>query len=440
MPVVREAKETLKLSLPISLGSAGQVFMGVLDSLMIGAFGAVPLAASAFTGGVFSFFYVAGLGLLYPVAVLTARTQPGDGEGPRWLRHALVLGLGVSLTACAVMLGMIPLLGHFGQPPEVLGAIHPFYTLFSLSIIPALLFHALKQYSEARGEPWTPMVLTFCGVVLNGALNWVLIYGHLGMPQLGLTGAGISTLLSRCAIVVALLLQLSRQHRGEAGWPQSLRDWCARIEGRRLREMLALGLPCSGQLLFEVCAFSAATVMMGWLGTRALAAHQIALSCCTFTFMFPLGLATAVSIRISAAYGAGDAPRLRRIGLSSVGVAWIFMTCFSIVFALGGASLAGFFVKDPEVTTLATQLLLIAALFQLFDGTQVICSGALRGLSDVKIPTLITAIAYWGLALPVSYFAGVRTGDPRGVWWGLAVGLGFAAAALALRLLRRTRV
>jgi MATE family multidrug resistance protein len=434
----RESKETLKLALPIMLGSASQILMGVVDSLMIGAVGTVPLAASAFAGGVFSFFYVVGLGLLMPISVLVARTPASDGEGPHWLRHGMLITVGASLLGCLLMLGLLPFLPHFDQPAEVLEAMHPFYELFAASLVPALLYHGLKQYAEARGEPWTPMLLTMASVGLNVVLNWILIFGNLGAPALGLTGAGLSTLVSRWAAVLALLVLLRRRYGLEPNWPRGLRAWCSRFEPARLREMLRLGLPAAGQLLFEVCAFTAAAVMMGWLGTKALAAHQIALSCCTLTFMFPLGLAMATSIRVSRAHGEGDAHALRRIGLSSVALALCFMLVPALAFTFLGEGLARLFVNDAAVTTLAGRLLIVAAIFQLCDGTQVVCSGALRGLSDVKVPTLITGVAYWLIAVPTSYLLGVHGVGATGVWWGLAAGLSFAAVALAWRLLRRT--
>ena len=434
----RETKETLKLALPISLGSVSQILMGVVDSVMIGAVGTVPLAASAFAGGVFSFFYVTGLGLLMPIAVLVARSSGTSGEGPRWLRHGMAIALAAALVGTLAMLGLIPLLHLFGQPAEVLAEMQPFYTLFALSLVPAMLYNGLKQYAEARNEPWVPMLLTLAGVLVNVVLNWILIFGHLGSPALGLTGAGIATLIARWAVVLSLVVLLRRRYGAELNWPADLKAWLAPLEKTRLFEMLRLGLPAAGQLLFEVCAFSASTVMMGWLGTEALAAHQIALSCCTLSFMFPLGLAMAVSIRMSRALGDGDHASLRRIGFSAVALACGAMTCSAVLYIFGGRQLARLFVNDEAVITLAASLFFVAAIFQLCDGIQVVCSGALRGLSDVKIPTLITGVAYWVIALPISYFLGVRGIGPAGVWWGLAAGLGFASVTLGWKLLHRT--
>jgi len=415
-----------------------QVLIGVVDSVMIGSVGAAPLAASAFTSGVFTLFMIVGMGLLLPVSVLVARARPGDGGAAAWLRHGVLLGGGVSLMGTAGLLALIPFFPRFGQPAEVLAELQPFYVLVSLSLAPTLLHYVLRQYAEARGEPWLPMVISLAGIPLNAALNWLLIFGKLGFPALGLTGAGLATLIARCAMLMALALLLRHRHGREPDMPRGARAWLMRPEKARVREFLRLGLPSAGQLLCEVCAFSGAAIMMGWLGTTSLAAHQVALSTCTITFMFPLGLASAASIRISSALPEGDRAHLRRIGLNAVILAWCAMGASATCFILAGRQISALYIDDPEVIALATRLLVVAGLFQLFDGTQVVCAGALRGLSDVKIPTLVTGVAYWVLAMPISYLVGVLWLGPEGIWAGLAAGLAFAALTLGWRLLSHT--
>lgn len=434
-----EAPGLAKLALPISLGSASQILMGVFDSLMIGETGTVPLAAAAFTGGVFTFFMIAGIGLLLPVSVLVAR--PGSMlQRNEWLRHGTLLGLGAGLLGSVGMLSLVPLLHLFGQPQEVLDIVTNYWILIALSLGPVLVQQAQRQYSEARGDPWGPMALNALAVGLNVLLNWLLIHGHWGFPALGLEGAGLATLLSRVTLMWGQTRWLRNRHRNEEGWPKTLREWLRRPDSGRLREALSLGLPSAGQLLFEVCAFSAAAVMMGWLGAIPLAAHQIALSCVSFTFMFPLGLSQAASIRISASRG-GATPLLKRrhIASDALLMTWLGMGLFSLILVLLRQRIPEAFVDDAAVTTCASGLLLVAAFFQLADGTQVVSSGCLRGLEDVKVPTLITGMAYWGLAIPCSLALGVWRDDPSGIWLGLACGLAFAAGTLTLRLQRKLR-
>ncbi|OIR05189.1 multidrug resistance protein NorM [mine drainage metagenome] len=441
-PVLREARATLRLALPIAFGSASQILMGVLDSVMIGRVGAVPLAASAFAGSVFGFFLLAGIGLLLPVAILVSRSH-GAGrptECASWLTHGLTLALAAGGGAALLMAGLSTRLGLFGQPAEVVAIVRPFFLLIAASILPALLFQILRQYAESLGMPLVPMVIMVCCVCLNALLNWTLIYGHLGAPALGLTGAGIGTLVARTTALGSLFFVLRKRLRHAPEWPWSrvTRSQSPGYTRSRFAELLRLGVPSAGQLLFELCAFSASAIMMGWLGTRALAAHQIALSCGSLTFMFPLGVATAASMRLGRALGEGDRERLRPIGLGAFGLAWVAMGTFALVFALFGTQIARGFIEDPAVVALAAHLLIVAAVFQIFDGTQVVGTGSLRGLSDVRVPTLITGFSYCGIAIPVSYFLGVRGIGPIGVWGGLAAGLACAAILLFRRFTRLT--
>lgn len=436
--VVSEARATLLLAAPIILGQVSQMLMGAIDSIMIGQVGTVPLAASAFAGAVFGFFYVSGLGLCMPVAVLVSRAhgaaQPKEcGE---WLRHGLAVATVTGLVAAAAMELIGTQLHRFGQPPEVVAAAQPFFTLIAASLVPALMFQAFRQFSESLGRPWLPMGIMLFGVLLNAALNWVLIYGNLGAPALGLAGAGWSTLTARCADLLLLWLFLRKSSVMRENWPER---WWHALEKKRLRELLGIGVPASGQLVFEVGAFTVAAWMMGRLGTVPLAAHQIALSCASTTFMFPLGLSMASGMRVSQVLGARKRELVRPIGAGSYGMACLAMGTFALVFWLSGPWIARRFVDDAAVVTLAGRLLAVAALFQLFDGAQVVGSGLLRGMADMKVPTAITFVAYWCVMLPLAYGWGVHAGNPVGVWRALVAGLAGAAIFLAWRFFWKTR-
>jgi multidrug resistance protein, MATE family len=436
--VLRETRATLTLAVPIILGSVSQMLMGVTDSVMIGRVGTVPLAGSAFANSVFGLFFLVGLGLLLPVAVLVSRAHGAgrDAECGEWLRHGLAVALGAGAIGAALMVALTTQLHRFGQPPEVIAVAKPFFVLIAVSLVPVFLFQVLRQYAESLGRPWLPMAIMFGGVGLNVLLNWVLIYGHLGVPALGLTGSGWSTLIARLLGVVILWAWLRADPAFRAAWPARLRG---ALDRARLREMAHIGVPAAGQLFFESGAFSAAAFMMGWLGAVALAAHQIALSCAAMTFMFPLGLSMAVSMRLSKALGEKRHAALRPIGFGALGLSCLLMGTFAVVFALAGQAIAAQFVDDAAVVALAARLLAVAALFQLFDGGQVVGAGVLRGLSDVRVPALITFVAYWLIAIPGGYFLGVRGIGPLGIWASLAAGLAFAAIFLALRFTRLTR-
>lgn len=436
-----QIRPTLALALPMIVGNVGQMLIGVTDSIMIGQVGTVPLAASAFAGSVFGVFFIVGIGLLTSVTVLVSRDRgAGRLDGcASTLRHGLAVALVVSVLEAALLTWLSRHAGWFGQPPEVVAAVNPYFVIIAWSLVPTFLFLTAKQFCEALDHATAPMVVTLGNIGLNIALNWILIYGHLGAPALGLAGAGIATLITRTVGLVVLVWWMYRQPDLRDLLPRS-DTWRARLSLERLREMAHLGVPAAAMLLCESCAFAGAALMMGWLGAVPLAAHQIALSCAALTFMFPLGISSAASIRVSAARGAGDFAVLRPIGFSALGLGAVIMGTFAVIFVLGGREIAALFVDDPPVIELAARLLVVAAMFQLFDGAQVIGSGALRGLLDVKIPTLITIVAYWGIALPGGYGFGVRGAfGAMGIWSALAAGLAVAAVFLALRFARLTR-
>jgi multidrug resistance protein, MATE family len=428
--IIRELRPTLVLALPIVGGHVGQILLGLTDSVMIGRAGAVPLAASAFAGAVFGVVYVAAIGLLTSVAVRTAFAF-GAGQqrqAGEVLRHGLLIALASSVVLAAGLHVLAGFLEFFRQPAEVAREARPYLAIIGWSLVPGLMFLALKQFYEALNRPWVPMAWVLIGVAGNIFLNWVLIYGKLGAPALGLTGAGWATLLARVIVLAGLLVHLLRSPALEPIRPVS---WTARPHRREIRELFALGWPAAVQLLFEAGLFSAAGILMGWLGVAALAAHQIALSCAATTFMFPLGISQALTVRVGHARGARRIDLVRAIGFGGVGAGAAIMAGFAVVFLVAGRLLASVFVEDEPVVRLAAQLLVVAGIFQIFDGTQVTSIGALRGLADVRGPTVITFAGYWVLALPAAAVLGFVWGfGPVGVWSGLAVGLAVCATLL----------
>ena len=437
---LREVRPTLALALPIVIGQVSQMLMGVTDSVMIGHAGTVPLAASSFGGNLFGIFYVLGIGLMLPVAIFVSRARGANrsAECGEYLRHGLALALGFGLAEHVLLAILGTQLHWFGQPPEVLAVVNPFFQLIGASITPVLVYLALRQFAEAMGRPWVPMLIMLGGVGLNAFLNWVLIYGHLGAPALGLTGAGLSTLLSRTLGAVVIFVWIERDPQLRAALPAR---WLAPFSRARLREMLQLGLPSAGMLLFEAGAFGASAVMMGWLGAAPLAAHQIAISCATTTFMFLLGLSIATGMRLGTAAGANQPERYRPITGTALALGGLCALVFMGVYLFAGHKISGWFVRDAEVVALATRLLVVAALFQFFDGAQVVAAASLRSLADVRLPAVITFVAYWVIAIPGGYLFGVHGSfGAVGIWAALAAGLAFAAVMLGLRFLRLTRI
>lgn len=428
------------LATPIIVGQLSQMLMSVTDSVMIGRVSKEALAASAFAGSIWGVFFIVGVGLMIPVTIMASQARGANDsvEVSRWVQHGLLLGTVAGTLGAVLMILVGTQLHRFGQPPEVLVLVNPYYQLIAISLVPTLWFQVKKQYAESHDHAVAPMVMMVLGILLNVFLNWVFIYGNLGVPALGLTGAGVATLISRSIGVLVLWWWIVNLAPGlRAGWPA---HWFSGYEWKRFGRLLKVGVPIAFSLVFEAAAFGAAAIMMGWLGATALASHQIAISCAAFTFMIPLGMSMAVSMRVGRAVGEGRQDALRPIGLGAQAMSAIVMGLFAVLFAFEGQWLASGFVSEREVIALAGKLLVVAAVFQLADGAQVVAASALRGLTDVKVPTAITAVAYWGLALPIAYGLGVKSGwGPTGIWTGLAVGLIFAAVALNARFLRMTR-
>lgn len=429
----REMRPTLALALPIMAGMVGQMLMGLADTIMVGRVGVVSLAAAAFVIAVAHLPLVFGLGLLSAISVLTSQAFGArrPDEAGETLRHGLVIATGVGGLAALSMFALHPFLNRLGQPTEVVVAADKFLFLFGTSLLPALVGHGCKQFAEALKHPWVPTFVLLGGVLLNVLLNWVLIFGHWGAPALGLEGAGWATLIARAAMALVLLVYVVRA--------PALRDfqpvrWRAALSRERFRRLLNLGWPVAGQHFFEVSAFVFAALMMGWISADAIAAHQIAITCAALTFMCSLGIGTAVCIRVGHAYGAAQYARMRRIGFGGVSLAAGMMGVFGLVLMLAGRPIAGLFITSPTVVSLTAQLLIVAAVFQMADGIQVVSISALRGLGDVRVPAVIAVVAYWVLAVPVGAalaFPGQR--GAVGIWIGLAGGLGAAALGLAWR-------
>ncbi len=428
-----ESRSTLFLAVPMMAGQLSQMLMGVADGAMVGRIGVVPLAASAFANGLLGVPFLFGLGLLQSISV---RASQAHGAGERRetgevLRHGLaIMGL-VGIALVAIVAGVSGLLGHFGQTPEVVAEARTFFLLSGASILPMLLAMSFKQFSEALDHPWPPMLILFGSVGLNVLLNWILIYGNLGAPALGLTGAGIATLLSRIAALVAVVAYVFRASRFSDALPVA---WRHPLEWGRVLSLLRVGVPASAQLLLEVTAFTVATIIIGWLGAQPLAAHQIALTCAATSFMFPLGIAMATTIRIGQALGANEPQRVRAIGFTSFALGLLIMGATGLVFAFGNETLARAFVDDSTVAALAAKLLMIAAFFQLFDGLQVVGAGALRGLNDATVPMVACFVGYWLVFIPFAYLAAFRFGfGTAGIWCGLAAALGIVGVSLFTR-------
>lgn len=434
--LLAETGATLALAMPLVAGQLGQMLIALVDTMLIGRLGVVPLAAASLTNSLTLIPLVFGLGLLTAVAVRVAQAR---GAGNRAasaeaLRHGLVVALGFGLLVGVVLVGLSGRLDLLGQPVEVVRSAPVYLQLVGVSLLPALLTAVLKNFADALGRPWWPFWIMLAGVGLNILLNWMMIFGRWGAPALGLEGAGLATLVARLATLAGMAAWICSDRRLASWRPQR---WWRQVHGRGLGGLLRLGLPASFQQFAEVSAFGGGTLLVGWLGAVALGAHQIAMTCAATAFMVPLGLSMAITVRVGAVVGAGQRERLRRIMAGAWLLIGLFAALTMAVFVFGGEWLARGFVNDHAVLELAVKLMVVAGIFQVVDGFQVVCAGALRGAGDVVAPAWLCAAAYLGIGLPLGgWLMFVCELGAVGFWYGLAAGLAGAALLLGLRARR----
>lgn len=427
-----ELGSTLRLAIPIVMGLLGQVSLQLVDTAMVGQVGVVPLAAVSFASSILSIFLVIGFGLAVAVHVLVATAWGAEDqpEAVSMLGHGLLVALLYSALCVCLLLAGERMLYCLGQPEEVVDACLGYYRWVVVSIIPALLFHNVKSYAESCGRPWLPVMALAIGLLLNVFLNWILIFGRLGVPAYGAAGAGAATFIARMIMLGLIWLSVSR---GISGHRQLFSR--IRYSGAKIRRLLGLGGPSAIQILFEVGMFSVITLMMGWISARTLAAHQIALNIASFAFMVPLGLSFATSIRVGEARGRGHYQQVRSIALGSILFSALFMTGYAVVVICLRNQLPVLFVADDATQAIAASLLLAAGLFAICDGIQITTMGVLRGLYDVRLPTLFVFVSYWLISLPAGAALAFGVGlQGFGLWMGLVVGLSIASILLGGRL------
>jgi multidrug resistance protein, MATE family len=429
-------QEGFHLAYPVMLSQLGHVTMGVADNIMVGNLGAANLAGAGLANVAFNFLLLFGIGVSYAITplVATADGERDDSKIASILKHGLLINICNSLILIAlVMLGM-RVLYHINQPPEVVELAIPYLSIITFSLVPILLFQTFRQFTEGISLTRIAMIIVIASNFINIGLNYLWIYGHGGFPALGLNGAGYATLCSRLIMAFAFAAYIYFAPRFK-----NYRSGFAfgNYSKQLISKMLHIGVPAGMQFIFEVAAFDFSLVMMGWLGTKALAAHQIAINLATISYMTTSGLAAAATIRVSNFLGKKDFTNLRQAAYSLLGLALIIMSAWAILFIVGRNSLPHFYVTDSDVIAIAGPLLIIAGLFQLSDGTQVVCIGALRGLQDVKVPSLLIFVSYWVIGLPLGYcFTFLWDWGPIGIWLGLLIGLTLTASAMFFRFRR----
>jgi MATE family multidrug resistance protein len=435
----KELKETIKLAYPVIIGQLGHMMMGVVDSVMVGKIGAAPLAASAIAHGLFMVFMIFGIGLSMAISPLTAMAMGARRYsecGVVFRQGLLVNIIGGIVITIAIIFGA-DIIRYLNQPEEIIEQGAAYMRILAYSVIPVMVFQTYKQFSEGLSLMRPAMVITLLANIINVFVNWVLIYGNLGMPALHLPGAGWATFSTRLLMALSfyMFVRLSVRYK-----PYDPTLHYHRIDFSMIKKILRIGIPSGMQYFFEVGAFVGSAIIIGWFGTNALAAHQIAINLASISFMVALGISAAATIRVGNAVGRDDRTGVRNAGITAFILSAIVMGAFGIIFIVFRWLLPTLYIGNPDVIQIAASLLIIAALFQLSDGTQAVGIGLLRGLADAKFPMFITFIAYWIVGLPGGYLLGFTFGyGVLGIWFALFLALTVSAILLSTRFMIKSK-
>lgn len=418
-----EARELFRLGLPIMVGQLGIIILSIADTMMVGRYGTNELAAASFVNNMFNLVIIFSTGFSYGLTpVVGGMFGRNDCHGAgRMLRSSLGVNASVALILMALMTVLYLCMGRLGQPDELLPLMKPYFLILLASLLPVMLFNSFKQFCDGITDTLTPMFVLLGGNLLNIAGNWVLIYGKLGFPRMGLAGAGVATLVSRCLMLVCfvVIFCISRRY---APYRAGFRSAGAGMKDNLL--LCRMGLPVGLQMGMETASFSLTTIMVGWLGATALAAHQVMLTVGQLGFMMYYGMAAAVAVRASNFKGRADMEGVRRT--VSTGFRIILCMAAAVVFVLlVFRNRIGFlFTEDAAVASMVAALVIPFAIYQFGDGLQCNYSNALRGISDVKMVTWYAFIAYFVVSLPSGYIFGfVLDMGLAGIWLSFPLGL-----------------
>ncbi|TNF45439.1 MAG: MATE family efflux transporter, partial [Bacteroidetes bacterium] len=419
-------KRNLHLALPVVISQIGQVSVSLIDNMMVGHVGTTELAASAFANNVFMVGMFFGMGITFGLTPLTGNSF-GNGkmnEVVIWLKNGIFTHLFAGFGLNLIMAGIYFLLPYMGQTPDVVKLAKPYYLLLCLSYLPFMLFFSLKQFFEGTGNTKIAMHITISANIINVVFNYLLIFGKLGFPEMGLNGAGLGTLISRVAMPALFFVYIIKTPVFKNYFVLAHQQL---FDRQKIIRLLKIGIPIAFQIIVEGIAFSIGAIMMGWLGEVQLAAHQVAIGLASFTYMISLGISQANTIRVSHQMGVKDYKALKMAAFASTHLVLLFMSSMGIIFVFARNYLPFLFTVDTEVIKIAAGLLIIAAIFQVFDGLQVVMLSTLRGMADVKLPMFIAFFAYLVLGIPTSYLLAFQLKlGPQGIWYGYLVGLGVA--------------
>jgi len=447
-------KRNLKVAFPVMLTQLGAALVGLFDSIMVGHYGTADLAAVSFSNAIFFTVMVFAMGSVMGITPLVGhvhgRLEKLMAQGTTedeiahkhdqitsYLANGLVFTGLMCLASLVLLAPCIPFLDRFGQEPEVIACARPYYILIVFSIIPFLLFCFSKQFLEGLGNTWVAMLITVGCNVLNIFLNWVFIFGHLGFSPMGAEGAGWATLIARTLMPICFFIAMMIK----ADWRRYLTAMCGRMVTRReVEHLLAIGTPIGLQSFAEAFLFTASFVIIGWISKEALAAHHIANQMADLTFMLAQGIGAATTIRVSHQLGKGDLHAVRMASRASIHLCLLMNTIGASIMFFFRYQLPYIFTNDAEVASIASSLLIFAALFQYADGLQCMGAAMLRGIQDVRVPMRIALFAYLLVALPLGLYLTFPAGlGAKGMWIAFVIALVIPAILFHIRFNRQLK-
>jgi len=430
-----------RLAWPVILAEIGWMAMGIVDTLMVGPLGPEAIGGVGLAGILFFALAACGMGVLLGLDTVVAQAYgAGDHDAcRRWLWQGLWLGLFAAVPLAGLLWLQRSYLDRFGVNPAIITVVHGNLDVLWLTLVPLFVYFASRRYLQAIGLVRPVMFALVAANVVNAIGNWALIYGHLGLPALGTDGAAWATCIARIAMALVPLAAIAwhdlRRHTGTPVWRVRKRP-----VGRELAVLLRLGVPAMLQMVFEVGGFAAASSMAASQRPAAIAAHQVSLELAGLAFMVPLGIASAAAVRVGHAVGRRDGPGAEHAGWAAILMGIAAMSTTALAFVLLPRVLIGFFTPDPEVLRTGTWLLGVGAIFAVFDGVQVIATGALRGLGETRRPMIWNFVAYWGLGLPIGWTLEFVAGwGVLGIWIGLSTSLIIVGVALTRAWARAAR-
>lgn len=432
-------RKNMALAFPVIFSQIGQVTVNLADNMMVGHVGTTELAAASFAINVFHVGMLFGLGITLGLTPLVGQsfTSKHPSNTGNWLKNGVLVYFVSSVILCAVMSSVVLFMHRMGQSDDVVKMAIPYYLIQVSSLVPLMLFFSVKQFLEGIGNTKIAMIITIISNILNIGLNYILIFGKLGSPAFGLNGAGYATLISRLIMPVLFVMVIYNRKAFRVYLTEAMHSG---LEKLKIKRIISIGLPIGLQMVIEVLSFSLGAIMLGWISKESLAGHQVAISMAAMTYMISFGLASGTTIRVSHAFGEHNPNELRHAVFASLHMVIAFMSLMGILFILLRTQLPLLFTSDPAVIQVAAGLLIVGAFFQIFDGTQVVLLGALRGMADVRIPMFIAFFSYIVVSLPVSYLlAFVFNFGYPGVWVGFVFGLSTAAVLFGFRLRNQIR-